>query len=109
VSSPAQRMLLRTCSIVLFLGGCVSLYFAVGWLFLMPGFPGESYFTFGRMLPGGGYTLASALALILAGWVWGLASNVTTGKAIGNSLRFALAAVVLFWIVLFVIGGIRQG
>ena len=94
----------------LFIGACVSLYFGAGWLFIVPHFPGESYFTVERMLYGLGSTLLSASLLVTAGWTWTRSgSGVSLRKAVMNAFRLGIAAVGLFWLALMVIGGIRQG
>lgn len=103
-------MPLKIAAGILFAGACASLYFAAGWLFIVPHFPGESYFTLERMLYGIGSMLLSVILLVSVGWTWTRSgSGLSLRKAIANSFRWAMAAVALFWIALMVIGGIRQG
>jgi hypothetical protein len=103
-------MSMKIISGLLFITTCVSLYFGTGWLFVMPRFPGESYFTFERMLSGIGLTLLSAALLVTVGWLWTRSgSAVGLGRAVANSFSWAGGAIVLFWLALMSIGGIRQG
>jgi hypothetical protein len=103
-------MPLKITAGALFVGACVALYFGAGWLFIMPRFPGESYFTLERILYGIGSTLLGATLLVAVGWIWTRSgSSLRLQKAIVNAFRWAMAAVALFWIALMVIGGIRQG
>lgn len=102
-------MSMKIVAVILFIVACIALYFGGGWLFIMPRFPGESYFTFERLLYGVGSTLLAAGLLTLVGWIWTRSdSRISPCKAIVNSFRWAVAAVGLFWLALMVIGGIRQ-
>ncbi len=102
-------MPLKITAGILFATACLSLYFGAGWLFVVPRFPGESYFTLQRMVYGFGSMLLSLGLLVSVGWAWNRAgTGLTLRKAIGHSFRWAIAAVALFWLVLMVIGGIRQ-
>lgn len=103
------RMPLKITAGILFAAACLALYFGAGWLFVMPRFPGESYFTLERMVYGIGSMLLTVALLVSVGWTWTRSgSGPTLRKAISNSFRWAMAAVALFWLVLMVIGGIRQ-
>ena len=108
--SHEDRMPLKITAGILFAGACASLYFGTGWLFMMPHFPGEGYFTLERMLYGIGPMLLSGALLVSVGWTWTRSgTSLSLRKAIISSFRWAMAAVILFWSALMVIGGIRQG
>ncbi len=101
---------MKIISGVLFAGACVLLYYGTTMLLLVPGYPGETFFAAKRMLYGGLPTLLSAALLVSAGWLWTRSgSAVSLRKAIANSFSWALGAVVLFWIGLLIVAGIRQG
>jgi hypothetical protein len=98
-------MPLKIAAVVLFAAACLSLYFGVGWLFLMPRFPGESYFTVERIVYGVGSMLLTVALLVSVGWAWTRSGvGLTVGKAISNSFGWAMAAVALFWLLLMVMG-----
>lgn len=79
-------------------------------LLVVPGYPGESYFAAKRMLYGILPTLLSVALLFTVGWLWTRSgSSVGLGKSIVNSFSRAVGSLVLFWIGLMIIGGIRQG
>ncbi len=103
-------MPLKIIAGIVFVGACVSLYFAAGWLLIMPRFPGESYFTLERMLYGIGYTILALALIASTGWIWSRSgSSLRLQKVIVNAFRWAVASIALLWIALMVLGGIRQG
>ena len=103
-------MPLKITAGILFAVACLSLYFGAGRMAVRRArFPGESYFTLERMVYGVGSMLLTVALLVSVGWTWTRSgSGLTLRKAVGNSFRWAMAAVALFWLVLMVIGGIRQ-
>ena len=102
-------MRLRMFSVLMFSAACVLLYFGAGWLFVMPRFPGESYFTLERLLSGLGSTLLSVALLGGAGWTWSRSGKTSASVAIKRSFSVAVGLIGLSWLVLMIIGGIRQG
>jgi hypothetical protein len=88
---------------------CVLLYFGAGWLFVMPRFPGESYFTLERLFSGVGSTILSLALVAGAGWTWSRSGSAKASVAIKVSFSLAVGLIGLFWLVLMIIGGIRQG
>ncbi|MBZ5580369.1 MAG: hypothetical protein LAP40_27765 [Acidobacteriia bacterium] len=101
---------MKIISGILFSGACFLLYYGGTMLLLVPGYPGESYFAAKRMLYGALPTLLSAGFLVSAGWLWTRSgSTISLKKAIANSFSWAVGAVTLFWLVLVIIAGIRQG
>lgn len=103
-------MRLKTICVLLFLGACFSLYYGSGMLLLFPATPGEGYFAAWRILYGVLPTLLSAVLLVVVGWLWTrTGSAVGLERAIGNSFSWAIGAVLLFWIGVLIIAGIRQG
>jgi hypothetical protein len=102
-------MRLKLCSGLMFSTTCVLLCFGAGWLFLMPRFPGESYFTLERLFSGLGSTLLGLALLCGAGWAWSASDKTSASVAIKRSFSFAVGLIGLFWLVLMIIGGIRQG
>jgi len=102
---------MKLACIPLFVLSCALLYYGSGMLLLVPGNIGESYLRSlfaGRFLYGVVPTLASAVLLVIVGWLWdrskGSADPVT---AIGRTFAWAGGAVVLFWIGLMIVAGIR--
>jgi len=95
---------IKVLSIGIAVVACGLLYFGTGMLLLVPGFPGESYFTSGRMIYGAVPTMSSAALLVLAGWLWSRAVGDTEwSKFVGKAFSWAIAAVVVFWIGLIII------
>ena len=102
-------MLLKIVSGLLFIVACISLYYGTAMLFLVPGYAGESYFAANRMLYGLLPVLLCIVLLVFCGWLWTRSgSAVNLWKAIANSFSWAVVTVVLFWIGLLVVAGIRQ-
>jgi hypothetical protein len=102
-------MPVRTVCALLFVAACVSFYFGSGWLFMLPTFPGEHYFSRERMVPGLGFSALGIVLVIIAGWMWArISGTLSLGTAIGNCFSFAGAAVILFWMSLIIIGAVRQ-
>jgi hypothetical protein len=92
---------------MMFSTACVLLYFGAGWLFVIPRFPGESYFTFERLFLRLGSTLLSLALLGGAGWTWSRSDKTSASVAITRSFSFAVGLIGLFWPMLMIIGGIR--
>ena len=102
---------MKLACVSLFVGACALLYYGSAMLLLVPGDVGESYlkslFSW-RFLYGVVPTLASAVLLVVVGWLWdrskGSADPVI---AIGKTFACAGGAVALFWIGLMIVAGIR--
>ena len=107
----ARRIMpLKLCCALLFVAACVCLYFGTGWLFIMPRFPGESYFTSERIVSGVGLAALGLVLLFASGWAWSQSSHSTpTIIAVKNVFSIAAGVLALFWLALMIIGGIRQG
>jgi hypothetical protein len=102
---------IKLACVPLFVGPCALLYYGSGMLLLVPGDVGESYLRSlfaGRLLYGVLPTLASAVLLVIVGWLWdrskGSADPVI---AIGRTFAWAGGAVAVFWIGLMIVAGIR--
>ena len=81
-------------------------------LFLVPGYPGESYWKSmfaERFLYGVLPAVASIILLVIVGWLWNRSSG-SPGVviAISSSVLLAWGAILLFWIVIVVIAA-RNG
>lgn len=92
-------MLLRVLGLLCFCLGCLCLYYAFGALFLVPGDPGERYFSTWRIVPG---TISSLCALIAFG-VTGLClrrlgSKKSFFRLIVLCIACAVFLVIAFWI-----------
>jgi hypothetical protein len=97
----------------LFVGACFLFYFGSGMLFLVPGDIGESYVKSlfaGRFLYGVVPFLASFALIGLVGWLWDRSNgSLNPWRSIQKTYSLAAGSVLLFWIVLLVIAGIRNG
>lgn len=107
-----DRMRMKLACVLLFFGACALLYYGSGMLLLVPGDPGESYLKSlfaGRFLYGVLPTLASAILLVIVGWLLdrskGSADPVT---AIGRTFACAGGAIALFWMGLIIVADIRD-
>ncbi len=102
-------MQMKFTSAFLFVTACVLLYFGIGMLFVVPGYPGEAYFVTKRVLYGSLPSICGGALLVGAGWLWGRSTNSgDSWKYVKRSFQCALAAVSLFWIGLIVLAGFRQ-
>ena len=97
---------------LLFIGACVLLYVGTTMLFLVPGNPGENYIKSlfaGRFVYGVLPFTGSVLLLTTVGWLWDLSNgSLDIAKAIGRTFSTAVAAILLFWVVVIVIAGLRH-
>jgi hypothetical protein len=88
---------------------CALLYFGTGFLFFMPGRPGDPYLNPERIAYGI-FPVATSVALLFAtGWFW--AQKKETG-AIRNSVvgacSLAVGTVILIWLGLMIRSAFRQ-
>ena len=81
-----RTMQLKMFSGLMFSTACVLLYFGAGWLFVMPRFPGESYFTLERLVSGLGSTLLTADTSVGRMKVTGAPTGSSSGKTIRSSI-----------------------
>jgi hypothetical protein len=99
-------MKLKFACIPIFIAACVLLYMGTTMLFLVPGYPGESYLKSifaGRFLYGVVPTIASVMLLFVVGWLWDRSNgSPDVVKAIGKSFCSAVGAILLFWIALII-------
>jgi ABC-type transport system involved in cytochrome bd biosynthesis fused ATPase/permease subunit len=86
----------KVVCVALFVAACCLLYFGWGMLLVVPGYPGERYLASARILYGVISVLASAALLTTTGWLW---------RRSGASV----SVIILFWIGLLIVAGIRQG
>ncbi|HEV8415296.1 MAG TPA: hypothetical protein VGQ49_17020 [Bryobacteraceae bacterium] len=104
---------MKLVCVPLFVGACALLYYGSGMLLLVPGDLGESYLKSlfgGRFLYGVTPTLASAVLLVIVGWLWDRSNGSPDPlKTIGRSFAFAGGAIALFWIGLIIVADIRGG
>ena len=81
-------------------------------LFLVPGYPGESYLKSlfaGRFLYGVLPTIASTVLLVIVGWLWDRSNgSPDVVKTIGRTFSSAVAAILLFWIVMIIIADLKH-
>jgi hypothetical protein len=99
-----SRIGTRVCSAIAEVLGCFCLYYGTGMMLVIPGYPGEHYLSWGRILYGVVPTILSAGFLALAGWFWSRSGgSASLGTYVKRAFQGALGAVVLFWLGLIVI------
>jgi hypothetical protein len=105
-------MMTKATCVLLFVGACSLFLYGSATLLLVPGDIGESYLRSvltWRFLPGVVPTLASAVLLVIVGWLWDRSTGSTDPvKAIANSFAFAGGAIALFWIGLTIVADVRD-
>jgi len=103
-------MKIKLPCLLLFIAACVLLHYGTGTLFLVPGDPGESYIKSlfaGRFLFGVVPTLASAVLLVIVGWLWDRSNGSTNLRGtIATTLSLSVAATLVGWIGVMIVGGI---
>jgi hypothetical protein len=87
----------RATIVVLFLAGCILLYYGGTMLLLVPGAPGESYLNWDRVRYGGIPFVIALGALVIAGRMWGRSRG-------GVEQRFGSAGAVVLGTLVVVIG-----
>jgi|SRR6266446_187183 len=88
--------------------GCFGLYYGTGMMLVVPGFPGEHYLSWGRVVYGVAPTVLSLGLLTLAGWFWSRAGGpATLGTYVQRAFLGVVGLVVLFWIGLIVIAHLQ--
>ncbi|MEO8662819.1 MAG: hypothetical protein ABI693_30445 [Bryobacteraceae bacterium] len=97
-----QGMQLKALSGGLFIVAVPLLYYGVTMLLLVPGYPGEHYLSVGRLLYGGGPTLASIAVIVLAAKTWS-ARRVHVQSRIAVLLLLATLCVLGFYGLLYLI------
>ena len=103
---------MKLACVPLFIGACALFYFGSGMLLVVPGDPGENYlksvFTW-RFLYGVVPTVSSAVLLVVTGWLWSRSEGSANPTFfIGRAFACAIGAIVLFWLCLLIIAGMRQ-
>ena len=100
----SRTFLIRSLSGIAGVAGLLGLYFGTGMLFLVPGYPGESFFTLGRI----GYGLLPSILglsfLVFAGWLWAQSKEANlVSTYLKRAVVGAVAIVGLFWLVLILV------
>jgi len=99
-----SRIGTRVCSAIAEVLGCFCLYYGTGMMLVIPGYPGERYLSWGRILYGVVPTMLSVGFIVLAGRLWSRAGGpAPLGAYIKRAFLVAAGLVVLFWISLIVI------
>jgi hypothetical protein len=105
-------MRFKLVCVPLFVGACFLFLCGSAMLLLVPGYPGESYIKSlvqGRFLYGVVPTLASAVLLVMVGWLWDRSNDSPDPvKSIGKSFAYAGGAIALFWIGMLIVAGVRN-
>ncbi len=105
-------MKLKIASIPIFVAACVLLNMGTTMLFLVPGYPGESYLKSlfaGRFLYGVVPFFASVTLLIVVGWLWDRSNgSPDVMKAIGKTFSSAVGAILLFWIEMIIVADFKH-
>jgi hypothetical protein len=77
-------------------------------MLVVPGYPGEHYLSWLRLVDGVAPTILSLGLLTLAGWFWSRAGgSATLGTYVQRSFLAAAGLVVLFWAGLIVIANLQ--
>lgn len=103
-------MLRRIFSGLLLGVSCVATYYVLGVLLLVPGAPGERYFTSWRMAPGIIGSIVTLAAYVCSAWLWKRAgSDLSLVRLTMRVAALAIALVALFWVslALTVSSGVR--
>ena len=101
---------MKIASAVLFALACSLLYYGTAELFFVPRHLHESYFARDRVLYGVLPTLASGAVLVVVGWLWARSRGlIDFRRTIIAAIRYAIGAVVLFWVGLIIVSDLRQG
>lgn len=105
-----QLMVTRVTTVLLFGAACFLLYYGGTMLLFVPGYPGEGFFVAGRLLYGVLPFVAGLALLVGVGWLR-TRRNASSGlwRSVGRTYSWAAGFVVLFWIALMIIAGVRQG
>jgi hypothetical protein len=77
-------------------------------MLVVPGYPGEHYLNWDRMLYGVAPTVLSFGLLTLAGWFWSRAGGpASLGMYVQRAFLAAIGLVIAFWIGLIVIAHLK--
>jgi hypothetical protein len=88
--------------------GCFCLYYGTGMMLVVPGYPGEHYLSWGRVVYGIAPTVLSLGLLTLAGWFWSRAGGpATLGTYVQRAFLGAVGLVMLFWVALIMIAHLQ--
>lgn len=94
-------MLLRIFSCLLLGASCVVTYYVLGVLLLVPGAPGERYFTSWRMTPAAIGSIVALTTYVGSAWLWKKSgSNLALARLTIRVSAVAIALVALFWVLL---------
>jgi hypothetical protein len=102
-------MVTRVAIVILFVAACFLLYYGGTMLLFVPAHPGEGYFTIGRLLYGALPFVTGLVLPIGVGWLRSR-HNSSSGllRSVSGAYTWAAGLVVLFWIALMIVAGIRQ-
>jgi len=99
---------MKILGVVAGLVGCFCLYYGTFTMLVLPGYPGERYLSWGRVVYGVGPTVLSFGLLTLAGWLWSrVGGPATLGTYVQRAFLGAAGLVVLFWCGLIVIAHLQ--
>lgn len=98
----------KVLSIVAGIAGCACLYFAAVALLMIPGYPGESYLNWFRVVYGLVPAFLTLTLLTLAGWLWSRSGGPASVETyIQRAFLAAFGAVLLFFACLVVVGRLK--
>jgi hypothetical protein len=98
-----RTLVLRGISATAALAGLFGLYYGMVMSFLVPGYPGESFFTVSRFTYGVLPLLTGVVLVFFAAWIWKCTTETDFPVVVKRFFIGAFGALALFWTVLIII------